>query len=699
MFCRVVYISPMPRLVRSATRGMLAATATCIVLLVLVATALGASVGNPPAHAGTSITVKVHGITGKAAAYLSPARKLKHGDYSLGTVRVKHGKVTIKVSSRVKAGSYYVVLCVGRAHRKCTASHGKTKVTRASEKPKENGTPEEKEKEKEKEKEHGECEPVAGGSGSEVSKCGGSVTTTGPEGTKFTLGYSAQAATPGTKITLTPLPSSSLTDLNLRGGKLLGAVRVEPATTNFYRDTDLVITPPSEPGEQEREAVTFTGEGEHEHALPLAPQSSPIVLAIAGGGEYALIGGAKFKRVARRAAFHVHPATAEPPPLPYSAGYQEHLAELLQQLDKSEDNQLDEPTSEFRKTAVEILKEWYAEIKANLFEPAEETDADAEIAVRELLTWGHTGALIIGDGHSNVGGAQGYEETWTGMSEVFGSSWEEEKIFTPARKFIGKSYDRHQEACRNEHKLSEIEKILERAREYVLIGGEEQSWENLLSCETFKIKFESTMFDEFTGNGHGSLTNQYVASFKIKPETQNTATFPLKGEGKGKYELHEGEIVKEEECAEGPKFNNIAEEKEGTGAPMKIANLVVPEGFGAAGGSPPTLKLEIEGPSENYKFFSTATCNGMEPPEIEASIPWWWLDWLVEHEEVGQPSLGGGQFEFELEGASGENFGEFDDENKFHRDGGAFGGAFDVNEHTKITLTQVNETFTKLPTS
>ena len=93
---------------------------------------------------------------------------------------------------------------------------------------------------------------------------------------------------------------------------------------------------------------------------------------------------------------------------------------------------------------------------------AEETDEAAEETILELLTWGRTGALVIGDGHSNVGGVQGYEETWTGMGEVFGSNWEEEKIFTPARKFIGKSYDRHQEACRNEHDLTEIEKILEK---------------------------------------------------------------------------------------------------------------------------------------------------------------------------------------------------------------------------------------------
>jgi len=658
--------------------------AACFATLLLVQVASGASVGNPPAHAGSSITVKVKGISGKASAYLSPARKPVRGDYSLGTVRVKHGKVTLKVSSRVKAGSYYVVLCVGRgAHRKCTASHHKTTVTRASEKPTE------KPSEQEEEKQHPGCEPVAGSSGSEVSKCGGSFASKGPEGTEFTLAYSAGAVIPETKITVTPL--TEVPKLNLHGGKLLGAVRISPASARFYRDTYLVIAPTTAPGDEEREAVKFTGEGENEHFIPLAPQSSPIVLPVAGGGEYALIGGAKIKMASRRGSRNrpLESTSAK------AEGYQEHLAELIQELGPDTYDEMDNPSSSFRKTAVEIIKEWYEQIKET-FGEAENSDEAAEATIQELLTWARTSALLIGDGHTLIGGVNNYEEKWTGMGEVFGSEWEQKKVFEPAMKFIGKSYDRHQEACRNEHNLTEIEKILERAREYALIGGEEQSWENLLSCETFSLKFESTMFDEFTGHGHGSLTNQYVARFKVKPETADSSTFSLKGEGKGKYEIHEGEIVKEEECEGGPAFNNIWEEQEATGAAMKIGNLVVPHGFAGAGGSPPTLKLEIEAPSENYKFFATATCNGMEPPEYVLPLTWWWLDWGVEHEEVGQPSLGGGQFEFELEGGSGETFGEFNDENEFKRDVGAFGGAFDVHEHTTITLTQVSETFTKL---
>ena len=90
-------------------------------------------------------------------------------------------------------------------------------------------------------------------------------------------------------------PLTAVPKLNLHGGKLLGAVKVSPANAHFYRDTYLVIKPTTPPGVQEQEAVKFTGEGEDEHFIPLAPQTAPIVLPIAGGGEYALIGGSKFK--------------------------------------------------------------------------------------------------------------------------------------------------------------------------------------------------------------------------------------------------------------------------------------------------------------------------------------------------------------------------------------------------------------------
>jgi hypothetical protein len=108
-------------------------TVVVVCLLAVPVAALALSVSNPPKLAGMSFAIKVKGLSGTLSVYLSPKRKLAHGDVSLGHQKPKHGKLTIKIRSTIKPGRYYVLVCKGSGHhRKCVASKKPTVIAPTS---------------------------------------------------------------------------------------------------------------------------------------------------------------------------------------------------------------------------------------------------------------------------------------------------------------------------------------------------------------------------------------------------------------------------------------------------------------------------------------------------------------------------------------------------------------------------------------
>jgi hypothetical protein len=380
--------------------------AVIVASLSLVAVALPAaadalSVGNPPANAGSGFTLAVKGAKGTVFVYLSPVRKPAKGDVSLGTLKVKHSKLNLKISSSVKAGSYYVLVCTGRGrHLKCGSSARKTSVSHgvpsttpgaggssaaaaaaAVAKAGENKSPESKGPGSEaKGPESKGSEP--GGAESEATestdsgyidtKHGGVIRAEGPEGTKYTLAYAPGAEQETTNVTLTPI-----TSLSRANGTFVGGVQITPASALFVRNTYLVVTPAQAPPEDEREAVSFEGSGQPIHTIPLVPQSSPIVMPVVTGGGYALLSHKlpKPASLARNAMAAFAPADA-PSSGPYASSYQDAIASAIQNRNPGEEP--DDPHSTLFKETVAQLNEWYAEITNNLIQPGEESDEAAE---------------------------------------------------------------------------------------------------------------------------------------------------------------------------------------------------------------------------------------------------------------------------------------------------------------------------------
>jgi hypothetical protein len=153
----------------------------------------GAVRGNPPTVAGKSFTVKVKGARGALALYLSPSRKPVKGDVSIGRVHVRHGKVRIRHTAKVKPGGYYVLVCTGsRHHPRCSASRHSTAVfPKPSAAAGINGT--------------ATLAPASDHATGTLGSTGGSVSATGPDGTTYALAFRSGAVVDGTQITLTPI--------------------------------------------------------------------------------------------------------------------------------------------------------------------------------------------------------------------------------------------------------------------------------------------------------------------------------------------------------------------------------------------------------------------------------------------------------------------------------------------------------------
>jgi len=657
-------------------------------LLALPATSFALTVGNPPSHAGAGFTLAVKGVSGTVSVYLSPVRKPAKGDVLLGRLEAKHGKLELKVSSRVKAGSYYVLVCTGHGrHQKCGASRHATTVTASAGAPGAGGAaakgagsngsgstgtepkgsepgpkgtgPKETEPKGGGEEEHPEPgKPVE----REIEKGKeGGLTAEGVEGTKYKLVYVAEAAEPDTHVKLTPI-----TSVAGASGQLVGAVDIEPAGTIFVRDAYLIITPPSSISESGREAVKFTGSGQGLHGTPFVQKGNGFILPVASGGGYALFTGATIKKLAvpRRAglASVFTDSIAHPDGAPSGqASYENELAEALQSRSATQANdELSEENSQLNKEIKETLNSWYEEIELQKIPPGETEDEAAEEAIKELCAWGRAGALLLGDQGEKVIYGEVINKA-EGMSKVYGTGWEEKYVFEPSRKLAGSAYNRNQEKCASEHDLTKMEKIFSWERLYQLLGGAEVALEQLFECEHFTVTFESKMTDTFKGeNGDatGEWANAYKAVVKVKPKIENTSTFPLLGEAMGGYIETNGKTETTVE-QDGKTCIDESIEQSGTGVPFNITALTVPNGLGAAAGGP-AVTLNPGMPHENV--LTQATPSECDPLPMVVPEYSWWADWDAEHKEadISQEAF---EYKFTLTPGSGAEIGsvEFTD--------------------------------------
>ena len=595
------------------------ALVSVLALLVVPAGASALKLSNPPPLAGSGFSLKIRGGSGVFNVYLSPRPKLVLGDVALGHLKVKRGKLALKIHTGTRPGVYYVLVCRGRGRQsRCVGAKTVTIVLGKVHTPPAGVT--------------GTASPAAGSASSgTIAAGGGTLAATGPDGTKYVLSYDAGALAPGTKVTLVPISAFSAPG----AGRLAGGVEIEPAGLTFLNLTVLVITPAHSVAPSARHAVSFTGAGQNVHAVPLLPRPSPIAMAVPASGGYALLsGGSDVGAQAAGVGGGPVGRAAIANSAGYAGFYEPLLAGLIQDMPVYGTTEHNEAADAFRKVAGSLFEEWYADIKSNLIPAGLQSDEAANLAIQELSRWGQQGAFVLGDGSHNQVTTDGQIlQPWDGMSAQYGPNWDEQYVKVPQRKVAGSAYNRAQEQCASEHDLKKIETIISWEATDELLGHAQVPYSEILACEQFVLDFASRMTDNLLGQGEdpkGQYINEYNAHVRIKPETVNNPQFPLNGHNKGNYGQASGHTTQPLECNE-KKVEEESTEQRGSGDTFNVVSLTVPNGY-AGGGGPAAITFELGKPSEILLVEQKPPCPGAIPQSSQ--VYFWFADWVAQHKST-----------------------------------------------------------------
>jgi hypothetical protein len=633
------------------------ATAATLLLALGTATAGAFTLANPPIHAGRSFSLKVNGVSGDVSVYLSPQRKLAHGDTSLGHLQLMGGALNVKISARVKPGGYFVVVCSGAT---CVSSKKATAVLprRPSRTPAGvNGTA-----------------TTTAGASAALGPAGGSIHATGPDGTKYILAVPPHSVANATTVTLNPLSGLSAAGI----GKLLGGVEIAPAGLSFLQGAVLIIQPPHAPSVGARKAVAFSAGGADIHAIPMSPQAKPLVLPVGASGGYALLAGGTLKnRSEASVASHTGRIAAASPE--FAGFYEQLLAGFAAQLAEAGGAILGNSaaTQAYHAVIVATLNEWYADIQSTEVPSSTNGDAAAETTIHDLATWARDGSLLLGDGQTSVSGENTGAIAVNGMAGAYGASWTATKLLAVIQKIAGAAYDRAQQKCAANHDLAEVSRAQAWYQDDVLAGHPDSlSLAAQLACEHFRVEFASTMEDTLTGvdtNGEGKFTNEYTANVEAAPET-SVGSLPISGSATGAYAIATGVVSNTADCS--------GELIDQGGNPTVFSVIgYVPAG---AGGDP-TITIETGVPTENYLNQALACHTSSQVP-----IAFWWMDWDAGHRGAGVLNTTS-QYSFTLSPDSGASGGSISFINVAFKQGTA-----SVIENTTIEVTHAPAPYAKL---
>lgn len=560
--------------------------------------ALALTVGNPPAVAGTSFVVKLKGASGSLTLYLSPGRKPAKGDIGLGSAHARLGKVRIRITHKVKPGGYYVLACTGsKRHPRCSASRHSTAVLpkpSASVGVTGTATP----------------APAAASSTGTVGSTGGVVNATGPDGTSYTLALRSGAVADGTQITLTPLTAMSAKGL----GSFVAGVDISvpvTATPSVLQGGILVIKPAHTIALADRVGVTFSGGGIAINTIPVVDQSSPIVIPVYGPGGYALLdsaGGAHshIAHAAREVGLDRHDVGPDHSDRGLESAhdgasgsddagfYEQLIGGMLQTLAGDGDSPGDgsAQASSYQDAVVSALNDWYGDIISNEVPGALQSDAAAQQTIHDLAAWGQTGSIAIGDGQLSAGTISGIHNSYSGMSDVYGSNWQQDKLVSVIEKIAAAAYDRAQAACASNYDLTRLPVIVGWYQIAAESGnGDTLSLQDLYACANFTVDFDSTMHWTFGGAASGDWDNEYTATVHIGPNASGVVT----GTGNGSYMEADGTDTLTTPCGGGSgNLVTTSTDSGGTGTEFDIPTLTLP----SAGA--PVLTIHINSPTEKY---------------------------------------------------------------------------------------------------
>lgn len=505
----------MSRRISFTMRAALAALAACLMAGLTVVPAVGAgkpnlvvaAVSNPPSAEVAGGTFKVTDTVANKGSGTAPASKTAYflsantsfgGDVKLqGSRRVgklrpgtkSRGTATVTVPQSIKPGSYHVIVCADAARAvsetsdkdNCRASGKKVSFLKAPQGY--DPTP------------FGEPEPVSttptlaseGAVTEKISaRLGGTITTSAPDGSTFTLTIPAQALLSDEKISMTPLSAVSGDPLGLQ---LAAGVQLQPEGLQFVKPVTLTIDPATPVPAAEETSIVADADGSDLHLYPV--ESDPTTYTF------------HLMHFTIAAVAHATPEARAEQMARIPAHHEAARAQELAGVDaaaKSGDMSAEEAAERMRTLYRQVFD---STIRPRMFQAM----TDWRVFVEAAIAWRSWEREVQLRGFNDIISQAQESEMQAMYSEAFAT-------------FVKEFHRR----CVEDRDLGAAQVLLALERRRQLEGGSDESamiMDRIERCATFELEFDSrfeqTLNGYFGGSGTKDLHVNATVKFSISP--------------------------------------------------------------------------------------------------------------------------------------------------------------------------------------
>lgn len=312
-----------------------------------------------------------------------------------------------------------------------------------------------------------------------IGRGGGSLSTSGADGTYFTLRIPKGALLSDARITMTPVRQVGGLPL---GGGTVAAVQLEPDGLRLLDLATLTIDAQAEVPAAEQVSYAYFGGGEDAHLFPLGrdPKQVELRLAHFSGYGYGRAAPNDPGRLALQRAADVEARLSAQVAQRINELRQKELLGTKQDSDPGLGDVVEGPFAEY-----------YEQVLRPLLKTAVSDDRMAECALVRYLAWMRQlqllGLVDSGDKH---GAGKGAATTLDAQAD---EGWDlASKAFTNA---LEKRRDRAVKQCKDQHDLSAVGELVALERTAQLLGAADESssrvFELMEECLNFELEFSS----------------------------------------------------------------------------------------------------------------------------------------------------------------------------------------------------------------
>lgn len=343
------------------------------------------------------------------------------------------------------------------------------------------------------------------------------ISTTGADGTEYTLEIPYKALLNSEDITMTPL--AGVPDLPLSGG-LVAGVRLEPEGLMLQRPAKLTIQSPNAGALGNQTAFVFHGDGDDFHLYPMAaPAAGDDKDVVRLTLTHFSTPGLGLGTDADRANVESHP------PERLQAQIEQEISDLLAQERQS---QLlgEEPTPGVMQQVLDLMNEYFDDILRGRMQTAE-TNADlGPQTIAEGLAWARQ-MMLLGD------------EDNPRIDEVM------QRIEKIAKNMMNSFWTR----CTVNHELAAAVWLVGLSRQAALLGWAwaDEAFDKAQRCANFEVRFDSLLSGSYNQPGSTqSFSGHYRYHLTSKFEV------PWTGVAEGPLHYTEAESYDKIDYPEGP---------------------------------------------------------------------------------------------------------------------------------------------------